>query len=66
MMAERLWRRIDEFKDMPLPSLSNGWIDGFKGRYGIKKRRRDGEISSVDNDEVAIVMVSVSEAIIWS
>lgn len=66
MMAERLWKRIDEYKDMPLPSLSNGWIDGFKGRYGIKKRRRDGELGSVDDDEAAIAMVSVSEAIIRS
>lgn len=37
--AALLWHQIDKYKDQELPQFSNGWVDGFKRRNGIKMRK---------------------------
>ena len=46
--AKRLWDRMDEYKDLPRPKFSNGWIIGFNKRHNIRNYRQHGESGSVD------------------
>ena len=35
--AKTLWLKMPDFRLIAQPSFSNGWFDGFKRRYNIKK-----------------------------
>jgi DDE superfamily endonuclease/Fission yeast centromere protein N-terminal domain/Tc5 transposase DNA-binding domain len=55
--ATEFWEKLPAYKDQPCPTWSNGWLAGFKRRYGLKERRRHGEGASaqVDDDSEAIM-----------
>jgi len=45
--ARSLWTKIPAYKGQPCPnSFSNGYIDGFKIRYKIKRYKKFGESES--------------------
>ena len=46
--ASQIWARMLEFKDREEPRWSEGWLQGFKHRYNIRKRVKYGESGSVD------------------
>jgi hypothetical protein len=41
-MAKRLWLRMPQYRDLPVPKFSAGWLDAFKTRYRISRRIRHG------------------------
>lgn len=62
--AQRFWTRFkaegiydDNTKE---PKFTNGWIDSFKKRHGIKCRIRHGEAGSVDAEATDDLMVRVA------
>jgi hypothetical protein len=36
-MAGVIWNRLPQYRDQEKPHFSQGWLDGFKKRYGIKQ-----------------------------
>jgi hypothetical protein len=47
-MAKRFWLRTPQYRDLPVPKFSAGWLDAFKTRYHIRRRIRHGEAGKVD------------------
>ena len=41
--AIEFWGKLPEYTGKAVPKFSNGWLEGFKKRYGLKERRRHGE-----------------------
>lgn len=56
--AANFWKRLQPYQGMELPVFSNGWLQGFKKRHGIKQRIRHGEAASVDTVEMDAQLVS--------
>jgi DDE superfamily endonuclease/Tc5 transposase DNA-binding domain len=46
--ATQLWNRIPTLAELPEPKWSIGWLEGFKSRNGIRKRKQHGEAASVN------------------
>ena len=46
--ASQIWARMPEYKDIEEPKWSEGWLNRFKHRHNIRKRRKYGESGSVD------------------
>ena len=42
-----IWRSLPQYKDLPEPQFSAGWLHRFKKRYGIKQYNHHGESASV-------------------
>jgi DDE superfamily endonuclease/Fission yeast centromere protein N-terminal domain/Tc5 transposase DNA-binding domain len=59
--ARRLWTELPEYKDLPPPSFSNGYIDGFKLRYRIKRYKKHGEAESAPIEESEPRMEEIRE-----
>ena len=57
--AAWFWQRMPQFRDLETPAFSDGWLQGFKERHGIKEFIRHGEAASVDERAIAIEVVSV-------
>ena len=49
-MARRFWQRLPQYQGQPMPKFSLGWLDNFKNRYNITRRKRHGEAGKVDKD----------------
>ena len=49
-MAAVLWGYLPEYAGQPKPKFSTGWLDGFKHRYRIGKRKKRGETMDADRD----------------
>lgn len=45
--ALQLWQRLPQYSNLPPPSFSNGWLDGFKKRHKLRNRIQHGEAGSV-------------------
>ena len=52
VMAEAFWEKLPQYKDLPKPKVSTGWLDGYKSRHQIKKWVRHGETAGVDHEAV--------------
>jgi hypothetical protein len=46
--ARWFWSRLPQYNGIPEPALSEGWLDNFKARHGIKSWKKHGEAASVD------------------
>lgn len=44
--ARKIWPQIPQYKDIPPPEFSTGWLAGFKKRYNLYKRAQYSEESS--------------------
>jgi hypothetical protein len=53
-MAIRFWGRISQYRDLPLSSFSAGWLDNFKTRWNIRRRKRYGEVGKVDKNQLKL------------
>lgn len=60
--ARKFWRRLPQYQEMELPQFSNGWLEGFKKRHGIKQRIRHGEAASLDEAAIAEQLLGVQLA----
>ena len=60
--ARRFWSRLPQYQEMELPQFSNGWLEGFKKRHGIKQRIRHGEAASLDETAIAEQILGVQTA----
>jgi hypothetical protein len=49
--AIEFWEKLPVYAGRPVPKFSNGWLDKFKKRHGIKERGRHGEDASAQVDE---------------
>jgi Tc5 transposase DNA-binding domain/Fission yeast centromere protein N-terminal domain len=47
-MAIRFWLSMTQYKDFPVPKFSAGWLDAFKIRHYISRKKRYGEAGKVD------------------
>ena len=56
--ADRLFRRISIYQGQELPKWSNGWLNNFKKKHGIKQHTQHGESDNVD--QAAIIKKIVS------
>ena len=45
--AREIWRSLPQYKDLPEPSFSIGWLDQFKKRWNIKQYNCHREAASV-------------------
>ena len=46
--AAQLWQRIPALAETAEPKWSTGWLEGFKSRNNIRKRKQHGEAASVN------------------
>jgi hypothetical protein len=51
LKAKEFWEKLPFYSGKETPKFSNGWLEGFKKRYGIKERRRHGEGASAQVDD---------------
>ena len=51
--ARRLWQNMECYSGKEMPAFSNGWLQGFKMRWNIKKRAHHGEAGAVDTAALA-------------
>lgn len=49
--AEFFWRNLADYKDQEMPTFSNGWLQGFQQRRGIKSYKQYGELASAASAE---------------
>ena len=45
--ATEFWRKLPEYQGVQCPKWSEGWLTGFKKRYGIREKKRHGEEASM-------------------
>ena len=60
-MAEVFWKRLPQYADVEMPKFSNGWLEGFKKRYRIRKYVRHGDAGSVNLDDVESQLMEIRE-----
>jgi DDE superfamily endonuclease/Tc5 transposase DNA-binding domain/Fission yeast centromere protein N-terminal domain len=46
--AKEIWEQLPQYKDEVPPQWSNGWLAGWKKRFGVKQYKRYGEARSAD------------------
>jgi hypothetical protein len=64
LIRESAMKIIDHlYSDHPPFGFSNGWLEAFKVRHGIKKRRRFGESGSVDMITVAAALPGIRQVL---
>lgn len=51
--ALQFWIHLDCYPGMNVPTLSNGWLDTFKNRHGIKEIAGREEAGSINEVEIA-------------
>jgi hypothetical protein len=62
LIRESAMKIIDRlYPDHPLFEFSNGWLEAFKIRHGIKKHRRFGESGSVDMITVVAALPGICQ-----
>jgi len=64
LICESAMKIIDRlYSDHPPFEFSNGWLEAFKVRHGIKKHRRFGESGSVDMTIVAAALPGIRQVL---
>jgi hypothetical protein len=64
LIRESVMKIIDHlYPDHPPFEFSNGWLEAFKVRHGIKKRRRFRESDSVDMTTVAAALPRIRQVL---
>src|SRR5271170_6320816 len=53
-MAARFWQKMEQYHELPLPKFSAGWLDNFKNRWNINRRKRHGEAGKVDKVQLEL------------
>ena len=61
--AAFFWQHLPQYSGLLMPQFSNGWLDGFKSRRGIKEIVLHGEAGSLSDDIVAAEVVGVIEGL---
>jgi hypothetical protein len=56
--ARFFWQQLPQYQGLEVPLFSDGWLNNFKHRHGIKQWRRHGEAASVDEATMAADLVS--------
>lgn len=46
LKAKEIWRSLPQYNNKPVPEFSTGWLEGFKKRFNIGFRIRQGEALS--------------------
>ena len=52
--ARRIWLKLPQYDEADMPGFSNGWLDGFKKRNGLRLRVCHGEAGAVDVEAVGV------------
>src|SRR5215469_621506 len=60
--AQFFWKNLHEYKDKNMPSFSNGWLQKFQHRQGIKDQLHHGEKGSAST-EAAKEMIDIRQAL---
>jgi hypothetical protein len=64
LIRESVMKIIDRlYPDHPPFKFSNGWLEAFKVRHGIKKHRRFGESGSIDMTTVAAAFSGIRQVL---
>jgi len=64
LIRESAMKIIDRlYPDHPPFEFSNGWLETFKVRHGIKKHRRFGESGSVDMTTIAAALSGIRQVL---
>lgn len=53
--AAKLWERLPQYASQEAPKWSNGWLGGFKARFGIKEYVTHGEGGAAAIDQPNVV-----------
>jgi hypothetical protein len=48
--ASEIWSLLPQYKDLPEPKWSNGWLEGWKKRHNVKQYVNHGEAGTADID----------------
>ena len=60
--ATEFWSKLPCYQDQPVPKWTDGWLTGFKSRYGIKLRVRHGEAADADlSNNTQVIMEQIRE-----
>ena len=59
--ARDLFGKLPQYAGVEMPKFSEGWLDGFKTRYKIRRYRRFGEAAAVDKVAVEGELVQLRE-----
>ena len=62
-MGKKFWDQLPQYRDHPPPSFSVGWLDGFKKRNSIRRRKRAGESGSVDLEEMENSLIGLRSSL---
>ena len=60
--AQFFWQNLSVYQGKPMPTFSNGWLQGFQHRRSIKSRTQHGEAGSVP-EEAEQQMVAIRQAL---
>ena len=58
------WQHLPQYSGLPPPNFSNGWLEGFKNRRGVKEFVLHGEAGSLSDEVVAAEVVGVVEGVV--
>lgn len=50
---------MPQYRDLPVPKFSAGWLDAFKTRYHISRRKRHGEAGKVDTVQLELDLAEI-------
>ena len=61
--ATKLWNSLPQYQGKEEPKWSNGWLDGYKKRFGVKEYVTHGEAGSVavNTPDAQVQMEAVRE-----
>ena len=62
--ASQLWNRIPILAELQEPSWSIRWLEGFKSRNGIRKRKQYGEAASVNMEGAEDRMIELRALVV--
>lgn len=60
-LAADLWQKLPQYRDLPVPKWSNGWLQAFKDRHYIKRYTRHGEAGAVNRVVVEEELIKIRE-----
>lgn len=58
-MAKRFWLRLPQYQDLPMPKFSSGWLDSFKTRHDISRKKKHGEAGKVDLQQLEVDLTNL-------
>ena len=53
-MALKFWYKLPQYSTLEPPKFSSGWLNVFKARYNVKRRKKHGQAAEVDQIQMEL------------